>query len=280
MKNNGGFDRLLGVLSALLVLVSTMMVFTTFSWSWSWMLLLVWTIGLGFWTRSGLKKIEVGWRGQLLFLGQRMMSYFDEGWHWTPFPFDLKSADCRQGVMKLDHLDVFTLDNIKVGIDGSLVRRISDLDLYFGVKEEEIKQGLDDRWDQFIRHDIRGILLEDALKANIEVGHRAKDALCQKASLWGIEVISVLVPTILPDKEVTEDLQLKEREKLQKAGQMVEVEHFANMVKTLMTSGLTREQAIEQVQLALGKASKSIDAKNIALDAATIEAIATFLGRK
>ena len=71
---------------------------------------------------------------------------------------------------------------------------------------------------------------------------------------------------------------------MQRDGQEIELQHFVDQVIKLMAdppigAGLTREQAIEQVQISLGKASKNIDAKSFSVDPATTQMIAKIIER-
>jgi regulator of protease activity HflC (stomatin/prohibitin superfamily) len=283
-------DRILSFVCAVLVAVCVISLYVFWSASWpTWLLLVVWTIGLGFWVHSGLKKIEVGWKGQLLYLGKRMPHELSEGWRWVPFPFGIKTADCRQTILKLGQLEVITKaeDNVKVKIDGTIIRKIGNLNKYFGVEESGIKQGLDDIWDQTIRTNVREKTLDEVLGMHEELRNQVHDVMAKQASKnWGIKVLRVVIASIEPaDSEVMKDLELKRREELQREGQKVELMHFIERVNELMASppngaGLSREQAVEQVQLALGKASKTIDAKTITLDKTTAEIVAAILGRR
>jgi regulator of protease activity HflC (stomatin/prohibitin superfamily) len=290
-------DRILGAFCAFVVLLSAIAVFSEFSWSWSWALLVLWTVGLGIWVRRGIRKIEVGWRGQILFLGQRMAAEVGEGWRWIPFPFGLKTADCRETVMKLDQLKIFTSDSVEVKVDGSIVYKVIDLNLYFGVELSGLKQGIDDIWDEVIRTQIVFIpLLDDntqqppilgVLKMHATLAQKARTVLAGQAGMrWGIEIVRVVVAAITPDQKMTDDLELRTREERQREGQRIELRHFTDRVMELMApppagAGLTREQAIEQVQLSIGSAAaKTIDAKSFTFDPATAAIIAAVLGRK
>ena len=217
------------------------------------------------------------------------MSYImQEGWHWVPFPFGLKVADCRHQSMQIDPLTVLTSDNIEVEIRGTLVSFVENLDLYFNVDEATIKHGIDDTWDEIIRTQVVGIPFEEVKGMHVQVSEQAKAALeGQATSLWGIRVVRIPVSIKASSKAVVADLELEARKKLQRAGQKIEIQHFAERVKELMTPqpdgpGLSREQAIEQVQLSLGKASKTIDSKTdsktIGLDAATAAMVERILG--
>jgi regulator of protease activity HflC (stomatin/prohibitin superfamily) len=175
---------------------------------------------------------------------------------------------------------------VQVEIDGTLIREIKDLDKFFGVEESGIKQGLDDIWDQIIRTSVREKKLDEVLKMHVKLGEKVFSAMGEKASEnWGITILRVVIAGIEPDPRVVEDLALKEREKLQREGQIIELQHFTNRVTELMASpptgaGLSREQAIEQVQMSLGKATKNIDAKTITLDPSTAAIITAILGRR
>lgn len=280
-------DRFLGAVCALFVALMTIVVITSRNWSVGWAASAVLTLGLAIWARRGLRFIPVGWRGQLLFLGQRMDATLGEGWRWVPFPFGLKTADCRETILKLDPLRIFTSDLVEVKVDGSIVYKIVNLNLYFGVESSGFKQGLDDIWDEVIRTQVVLTSLAQALAMHATLGQQARAAFEEQASTrWGIEVVRVVVAAITPaDQKVSDDIALRLREERQREGQRVELRHFTDRVTELMASpptgaGLTREQAIEQVQLALGQTTKATDAKTLAIDPAAAEIIARILGRR
>jgi regulator of protease activity HflC (stomatin/prohibitin superfamily) len=258
--------------------------------SWSWILFL-WTIVLGLWSWGGWRKIEIGWRGQLLFLGQRIDAEIEEGWRWVPLPFAIKPADCRQQIMPLDALEVTTSDNVRVKVGATVTYRVDDLNTYFGVEVSGLKKGIDDARDAAIRSRVRTLSLEQVLSSHDELGNELLTALEAEAVEWGIKIIRVIIPEISPsDTEVSKDLELRERENLQRNGQRVELSHFDEMVNLLekggnlegitFKGGASREEAVQQVRLALGQSTMAVDAKTITLDSATATLIATFLGRK
>jgi regulator of protease activity HflC (stomatin/prohibitin superfamily) len=273
------FDRISFALMFLfLAYLSIFEVVLNFSFSWSWGILFLFTIALCLWTKGGLIKLEVGWKGQLLIIGQRTNYFVDEGWHWAPFPFNFKTADCRQTVVKLDPLTkIATRDNVLVEVEGTIIRRILNLHKYFSVEESGIKQGLDDIWDQTIRVQIRKEDLKKVLGLHDDLAKMAYDKMGTRASnSWGIEILRVVISGIKTDPKVAEDLELEKREKLQADGQKIETQNFIERVTEMMKSGLTREQAFEQAQLALGKASKTIDAKTFNIDSNIAELLKAF----
>lgn len=244
-------------------------------------------LALVLWFWSGWQKLEVGWKGQRLFLGKRIpSSVVDEGWQWAASPLSIKAADCRQVVLKLEPLEAITQDNVVVNIDGSIVRKVVDLNQYFGVNPDELKQGLDDIWDEIIRSKVRTKDLQEVLTMQVALGDHAKTHLCGHAAhMWGIDILKVVVASIKPNVEVTKDLENVERENLQRNAQAVELKHFTERVLELMKEpkdggpGLTREQAIEQVQMTMGQLKKEAKAQTIALDPATAALVAAIIAK-
>ena len=271
-------DRILGVVFAVFLFVGAISALASFTFSWPWILLAVWIVGLVFWARSGFTTIPIGWRGQLLFIGERIAAELGEGLRWTPWPFGLKLADCRQITLNLGTLEAITKDNVPVVMDSTVMYRVVELDKFFEVEEVGLKRALDDSRTQVLRAEVRALPLESVLDLHEQLAEQVKGVLEHKD--WGIDVVEVIIPEIKPEGEVAKDLALKKREELQKAGQEVEFQLFIDRVKAGIGARLTREQAIEQAQLTIGKASKSIDAKTIALDSATAEVVARILGRK
>jgi hypothetical protein len=237
---------------------------------------------------SGMKKIPVGWKAQLLFLWRRIPFTVGEGLQLIPFPFSLKAVDCRQKVLELDPLEIFTSDNVKVEIKGSLVWQVVDLHMRFGLDDASLKKGLDDIWDEAVRGKVRLITLQDLLGMQVILGHEAQVVLGNHSNKnWGLSVVRVIITSISPDKKITEDLEKKTDENLQREGEKVELTHFADRVMELMAAppagpGLSREQAIEQTQITMGKlTAKTVDTKNFGLDPATTSAIiAAFTARR
>ena len=277
-------NRILGSLASILVVLCFIAMFNTASFTWSWFFLLFWTLALAGWVSSGWKKIDLGSKGLLLLLGQRTDLKLDEGWRWAPFPFGIEPINVKEMFLELEPLVATTGDNVPVTIEATVAYRQKHLAKQFDV--QDLKKGLEEARSQAIRIHVKNLDLEEVLKMHEELGKKTKEALFERGDdRWGIEIMEVFVPKISPDLQVANDLALRERENLQKKGQEVEIQHFVNQVNKLMAKppagpGLSREQAIEQVQLALGKATKNIDAKTIALDSTSAELVARILGRK
>lgn len=299
MKHN--IDRLAGFLFLLLFLCNAYNIVNKFNASWAWTFLLVWDICLGIWLITGIRVIPVGWKGQLLFLGGRKQTLFEEeGWRWAPFPFGIKMADCRQQIMALEKLDAITADDVKVQVSGTVVYKIHDLNTYFGVDESGLKRGIDDTRAEVIRTRVRSLPLEKpdnaergVLDSQSELGTEVSTALAGASVNWGVTILKVIISEIAVDPALSADLELKSKEKLQRAGQEIEVAHFAKMVYLLVNGGTikdkdgtdivvpggrTEEQAVEQIQLALGKATKEI--KAFRLDNASAEMLTAIFGKK
>lgn len=250
--------------------------------------------GWGIWKKEGEKDLKweaipVGWKAQLLLFGQRVPGViFDEGWWWTPIPFSKQPADCRRQTHEFTPLKALTQDNVEVTVGGAVVYEVTNPDVYFSVKPEDLEGWLENTRKQVLRKAIRGLEQEKVLGMQDELGQVLEKALCEASEEhWGISIRQIIMPEILPDPEVAKDLVLKERETYQRKGQEVEIRFSAEMIKLLMVSkeeggaGLTREQAFEQVQLATGKTTKAIDRKDWSLDATTAAIVAEILaGRK
>lgn len=249
-----------------------LVIFALFSWFW-----------------SGWKKIPIGWRALRTFLGKRTHSEVEEGWRWAGWPLGFRAEDCRQAILKLDPIDAITNDNVKVAVDGSIVRRITDLWTFLEVNPKELLQGLDDLWDEIIRCKVRERDLEDVLAMHVALGTDAKNHIHGHATHWGISVDKVMVAGITPsDQKVMDDLELKKREGLQRAGQRVQVGHFADMVRFLSGTtpldqsdpnspkgpGLPPELAYEAALIQIDKAeSKKLSSSTFGLDAAVVKAL-------
>ena len=282
-------DRFLGVLCALVLVVSTIIGFTTWS---GWLLL--WSLGLGIWVLAGLKEIEVGWRGLLTVIGQRQSHEFGEGWHWAPFPSGILPADCREQIMSLENLEAITRDDVRVNIGGTVVYRIAEggLFTFFGVSN--LKRGIEDTRAEVIRARVRQLPLEaesgvmGVLDSHEELGREFGTALGAASVGWGIVILRVIIPEIASsDPKVSEDLALKKREELQQVGQVVELHHTDRMVSAMehggnvtvggrnftFTGGLTKEEAVTQVRLALGQ----MKLQGLTLDASSATALAALL---
>ncbi|OGI73694.1 hypothetical protein A3D42_00545 [Candidatus Nomurabacteria bacterium RIFCSPHIGHO2_02_FULL_41_18] len=82
--------------------------------------------------------------------------------------------------------------------------------------------------------------------------------------------------------EVGRQAEQEAKEVQERQAEILELQHFSERVQALMAAppagpGLTREQAIEQVQLALGQLKKEARTQGFALDPATAELVARIL---
>lgn len=246
-------------------------------------------LAIALWLCSGIRKIPVGYRGLVLFLGKRTVVVREEGWTLIPlpFPWGLTIHDCRQRVFPLNNLNkVFTKDDVEVTIDGSRVSEITDLHKFLSVKPEDIEKGLSDIWAQEVRTQLRTKELEAALEMNIELGEGVLAQMAKVATKeWGITVHKILVSSIQPNKEVTADLELQKREGLQKIGQLTEAKHMIELINLFKASeqdggaGVNPSTAEEMAQQITGKAN----ARNLStygISPEVLVAAAKILGRK
>jgi regulator of protease activity HflC (stomatin/prohibitin superfamily) len=237
------------------------------------------------WLWSGLKKLPYGWRGRLLFLGKKTGIEVGQGWVCVPWPLEVKAADCKKAVVKLDGLEAKTKDNVTVKVDASFVKQIVDLGAYFSVDPKTVAQGLDDARDQEIRHRIRQVDLEVALDLQVDLAKEAEDAMGKKTAEWGIEISQLFIAAIKADAEVDEALELKKREELEREGQRVQARHHAELFKFFSGSAqlgndgptgpsLPPDQANEAALIHMDKTDKKkLSSNTFGLDKATIDAI-------
>ncbi|MBP6883734.1 MAG: hypothetical protein KBC06_00680 [Candidatus Pacebacteria bacterium] len=240
------------------------------------------------WHFTGWKTTQVGFRSQALLFGARVNYFMGEGLHYTPWPAGRKEVDCREQVLKLDPVKAFTKgrdgtpDEVgpEVEVQATVTRRVTNLHEYFDVNEKDIKQWLDDTRDEVVRHKVSEKTLSQALTMGSTLAVELHSAL-QGKSHWGIEITGAAIPGIAPtDEKIMKDLALKEGEELQRTGQQIEVKNFTEIMKQLMDAGCSREQAFEQAQLTIKKATKTIDSKSLVVDATTASIFAGILGGK
>lgn len=236
------------------------------------------------------RNVPVGWRGHVLFLGQRTGSEVGEGRRWAPLPFSLKLVDCREITLKTDPLQVFTQDEVLVDIDGSIIYKVVDTNQYLSVDPAGIKQGLDDLYDEVVRLLVIEQPLSEVLKLQVNVSRQVFEHLeRQSVPRWGIRIIRVPIPTIKPhDPKVSEDLALRKREQAQTEGQKTQFRNFLDRVeevarelkKTLpdLPSADIQREAIRTVQAQLGVLTQTSQEIKLTGDGGA-ETIAKALGR-
>lgn len=227
-------------------------------------LLVVALVGL-----DGLRQIPVAYRGVPLYFGRRIDSFvFDEGYQWVgPLPgiFSYATVSIQEQTTKIDKLQVLTKDNVKVNFTGTLIWRVAVPYQYLQVTDKIISDGLNDLFDEVIRHETRGKSLDDVSGA--EFGKDMRNAIFSRAEdlseSWGVDIVRIIIPEALPDPEVIKDLELVRREEAQKKGQVVELEHFRDRVKELKEMGFSLAEAQEIVQLAIGRITKQVNETKI-----------------
>lgn len=129
-----------------------------------------------------------------------------------------------------------------------------------------------------------------ALKTAVENRRKEVDALRTGTGTivlddLGVQIERLNIGDIDTLGETGRQAELQAKEEEERAGQTLELKHFSDRVKELMERpprgpGLTREQAIEQVQMALGQLKKEARTQSLALDPATAQMVAAILGRR
>ena len=244
------------------------------------------TLGLAAtWAWSGFIKLEIGWKGKTTWLGSLIPDSEEvgPGWHWRPWPFGIIPADVRRTVLQLDEITAITRDGVEVKVGGSAARRVSNLDDYFNVGPGEADKWIKDTRQAAVRALIHDRPLDDVLGKHTAIGADLTTALQTLSPGWGVEILGMMIPKIEPTSSgVVEDLASNKREQLQRDSQATEIKHVVTQVNKLMQpppegSGYTREQAIEQIQMTLGKLKKESEAHAFSLDAATAGIVKQFV---
>lgn len=246
---------------------------------------LAWVILLAaaLWWWSGWINIPVAWKGVRTLMGKRTGDYTDEGWRWAAWPWGLIPVNTEQQILRLGVIKALTSDNATVWVDSTIVYHISDPVKSMDVNKKKLKEGLDQKRTEVLRSKIRQLPMEVVFDIHEELGEEVKEAIEHKD--WGVDILQVIVPEIAPDPSIAEDLAKKKKEELQRSGEEVEIDHTVKKMNQLMTpppvgAGLTREQALEQLQLTTGKATKAIDAKTLTLDPVTAALVAKILEKR
>jgi regulator of protease activity HflC (stomatin/prohibitin superfamily) len=233
------------------------------------------------WIWSGWRKLPVGSRGLVLKLGERTEKEVEEGWQWTLCPFyTIEPVDCREKILNLGEAEFTTKDNTKVKVSSTITYKVNNMNKYLGVERQHIENALDEKRTEVLRSEIRLRDLKEVLSLGPELGLKVKESIEHED--WGVDIKHVVIPTIIPDPKVAEDLALKAREELQRNGQRVEMENFRELYADLQKSpdpnirGLSPEQAYEAMLYLTGKA----DPKKIyGIDPAVVAAIMSFTRR-
>lgn len=283
--DESNMDRWLGAIFASLLIVFLILGFPSGTGFWNGSLFVLLVLSLAGWGFTGIKNLDVGFKAQLLFLGERKLVFFGEGKRWVPFPFDLKKEDCRTTIIKLDLAKAFCQDNVEIEMEASIARQIINLDQFFGVNPSELKQWLDDLRDQLFRQQASKRGLREALAMSGEVKKEFKEALGERGGEWGIQITDVVIARITPtNTKVLEDLALTERENLQQAGQLKEAETISKLIEVLRKKQSGGKEMSEELahQTALLIADKAEKKKlvNLGLDPATAEVVLAILARR
>jgi regulator of protease activity HflC (stomatin/prohibitin superfamily) len=235
-------------------------------------------ISLGF-----IRKIEIGSVGQLLILGERsgvMLPKADgsgtlefhgivlkEWWHWVlPGVISFEKVDVREKTQKLDALEVFSADHVLVRFDGSIIWRVINPYLFLSITESVVTTGLDDLYDEVIRREAGAEVLDEILKAEFvaDLHSVIRDNANDRAALWGIKIVRIPVPSVVPaDPELTKTLGKQRQEKAEREGEHIELAFVEERIRALITPpphgpGLERQQAIELIQSERKKVTKEI----------------------
>lgn len=235
----------------------------------------------------GLRKIPVGSGASLLFLGARVRLNLGEGYQWV-FPplLWLQTEDLRERTQKLDNLEVFTKDNVRVNIDASIMFEVINPSRFQSVGTNSITTGLDDLTDQILREETRAgdlsEMLGHAFRARVatRLHNEAKELSegSKKSEGWGIRITRVPVPAIRPDPKVIEALSLERVKEAERQAHRVEFTDLAERMAQL-PADLNGVQRLEGAQVQLRVVPKEIKENVVRLDQGILDALQAIAGQ-
>lgn len=239
------------------------------------------------------KKVKVGFRAQYLFLGKRVEYFVKEGLHIFLWPFfTIKEIDCRAITTPMDEENIFTSDNVEVRVENpSIVWKIVDLNSYQNLNPENLPGLLDDVVDQNVRKRIRKSTYAETL--GMEFGLTKKTEVIHDLDIWGIAVLKIIVPDIIPiNEDFIKAQELQTKEALEQKGQRIESRHHADLIKFFSGTGqlggkgpdgpgLPIELANEAALIHMDKAEKKkLASSTFGLNADTVDAIVKAVTRR
>jgi len=160
------------------------------------------------------------------------------------FEKEYKRVDVRVKMMDLDLKDIFTADDIKLSIEGTLYYQIVDPEKAT-LQIDNYGQGLNALVQSAIRNIIATFSMRQVFCNIDKLNDMLTDAIRHTTWKWGIDVPTVQLRTIAPPEEVIQAMQQPEI-----ASNMLQAQRF-------------NADARKIVMEAIGEGSKSLDDRSI-----------------
>jgi len=210
----------------------------------------------------GLNKLEIGFNGVPLFLGERIEKVtLGEGWVWVlPYPFmSIESIDVRERTLDVLEAIVISSNQVRMRIDTRLMWRVCNPYASLSIGEGVIEDGQHDLVVNTLREKAYQHT-DGELMGELEttLGQLIKEAADNNSDRWGIKTVQVFVIKIVPaDEKISEAWELRSLEEREKAAEEVELAHVAKRIDSMSNEGkrMSSEIATAVVMEERGKKS-------------------------
>jgi regulator of protease activity HflC (stomatin/prohibitin superfamily) len=160
------------------------------------------------------------------------------------FEEEYKKVDVRVKMMEITSSDIFTSDDLKISLEGTIYYQIVDPEKAT-LQIDNYGQGLSNLVQSAIRNAIASLTMRQVFGSLDRLNDILADAIRHMTWKWGIDVPSVQVRSVSPSNEVIQAMQQPEI-----AANLLQAQRF-------------KAEAQKIVMEAIGEGSKSLDDKSI-----------------
>ncbi len=160
------------------------------------------------------------------------------------FEQEYKKVDVRVKMMDLSSQNIFTADDLKLSIDGTIYYQIVDPEKAT-LQIDNYGQGLSNLVQSAVRNSIASLTMRQVFSSLDRLNDILADAIRHMTWKWGIDVPSVQIRSVSPSNEVIQAMQ--------------QPEIAANLLQAQRFKAEAQKIVIE----AIGEGGKSLDDKSI-----------------
>ncbi|MGC8533071.1 MAG: SPFH domain-containing protein [Candidatus Parvarchaeum sp.] len=160
------------------------------------------------------------------------------------FEEEYKKVDVRVKMMDITSSDIFTADDLKISLDGTIYYQIVDPEKAT-LQIDNYGQGLSNLVQSAVRNAIASLTMRQVFGSLDRLNDILADAIRHMTWKWGIDVPSVQLRSVSPSNEVIQAMQQPEI-----AANLLQAQRF-------------KAEAQKIVMEAIGEGSKSLDDRSI-----------------
>lgn len=160
------------------------------------------------------------------------------------FEEEYKKVDVRVKMMDITSSDIFTADDLKISLDGTIYYQIVDPEKAT-LQIDNYGQGLSNLVQSAVRNAIASLTMRQVFGSLDRLNDILADAIRHTTWKWGIDVPSVQLRSVSPSNEVIQAMQQPEI-----AANLLQAQRF-------------KAEAQKIVMEAIGEGSKSLDDRSI-----------------